>query len=279
MLDTFQCHWKLTGTKPSLELFDIPGDIDQNIASTTANYFRQLDEPSIDHQLTFISGYLFPAGLQRRQALLAKALIHHQLGASAAGSYPALGNPATNSAAQIQPPIDPELLLLQEPHTSGFPPYGAYQNADGRITDPSAAAGHGIGGPSSAAEHDTVGPLPITGVITAGSSISTGVRTAGASSDAGADTGIPLHSVAATPAADTLADLLKQKDHVYSPVFRDHADLARFRRDYEALNDKSRSRNDATQEEPWATQVTIVGDIFAAIADFTEAKDKVNSAA
>lgn len=78
-------------------------------------------------------------------------------------------------------------------------------------------------------------------------------------------------------------DLLKQRDHVYHPIFKDYNDLVQWKADYVALNDKNpKCRTDvadSAEEHNWATKVAIVGKIFAAIADFSEAKDKVNSAA
>jgi hypothetical protein len=77
--------------------------------------------------------------------------------------------------------------------------------------------------------------------------------------------------------------LLKQRDHIYHPLFRDYNDLVQWKAEYVALNDKNAKRRtdvaDSPDEHNWATQVAIVGKIFAAIADFAEAKDKVNSAA
>lgn len=76
----------------------------------------------------------------------------------------------------------------------------------------------------------------------------------------------------------SLDDLLKIKSHVYTPIFRDYNGLKQCSEEYFALNNKDVAYDQSIPND-WAAQTAVVGKIFLAIVDMSQAQDKPNSKA
>lgn len=77
--------------------------------------------------------------------------------------------------------------------------------------------------------------------------------------------------------------LLGEKNHIYTPMFRDIAHLRQMKALYQQYNDNKDDKNvkhrtnvpdTALASSDWATRVTKVGEIFTSLVDFSDIHDK-----
>lgn len=83
----------------------------------------------------------------------------------------------------------------------------------------------------------------------------------------------------ANPPPPDVQQLLLEKDHVYRPMFRDLQDVQRMKKMYGDFNNKSgKHRTDVNDtsfvSHNWAESVGKVGEIFDALVDLSDIKDK-----
>jgi hypothetical protein len=99
-VDTFQCHWKWCLTKPSLDIFDVPHEIQGQKAEVVLNFFLGIEDIEIDNQLALVNAY-FPVGYQRLASLRATQ---------------ALQLPQPNNGAHLRTAAEVQRLLTEKDH-------------------------------------------------------------------------------------------------------------------------------------------------------------------
>jgi hypothetical protein len=105
--------------------------------------------------------------------------------------------------------------------------------------------------------------------------------------DAPSPSALPAEMLPSSPAVQhpipNIEALLRDKTHIYTPMFRDMAHLCQTKSLYQQYNDNKEDRNakhrtnvpgTALASSDWATRVIKVGEIFNALVDFTDIHDK-----
>jgi hypothetical protein len=252
-LDSLHVHWKLFRDVPSWKVFDLPEDIQEEAATWAWEWFLGLDRSAINSELVTLE-VMFPYGYDRRCAVLARHAIH---GPPADGVYV---DPRLFDQAFVEPaPVEPA-------------------PAEPAPAEPAPAE-------PAPAEPAPAEPAPIHPVDQASIDYPPGRVPP---NDAQDDLQLPgagaFPAVGHPQAVNSLATLLKVKTKTYSPLFGGFKDLQDCKTAYSRLNDKSEKRRTSVPDDlgspnDWAGQTAVGGRIFAAIIDFSQARDKPNSPA